>query len=73
MTILTSMPADQYYFLNNTIFIKAEHPEAPELIKKCPTVPAVNGPALELFLEVLHGKVTAEAKVELLKQAVQAL
>ncbi len=67
------MPADQYYFLNDTVFIRAEHPDAAELIKKCPTVPAVNGAALELLLEVLHGKVTAEAKVELLKQAIQAL
>jgi hypothetical protein len=36
-------------------------------------VPAVNRTALELISELIHEKVTAEAKVGLLKKAIQNL
>jgi hypothetical protein len=70
---LTSSPFDQYYLLDDTIFVMADHPAAAETIRKCPQLPAVNGVALELICELMHGKATAEAKVELLKKAIEAL
>lgn len=71
--VIHSPGADRYYFLNNTVFIRADHPEAAELIERCPQLPAVNTTALELILKLTHRTATAEAKIELLKDAIKAL
>jgi hypothetical protein len=69
--VLTNMHG--YYFALNTVFILADHPDAAEKMKLCPNVPAVNQAALDLICELTQSKVTAEAKVMLLKKAIEAL
>jgi hypothetical protein len=70
---VSSWNDDRYFYLIDRVYINAESAMAPELITKCPQVPAVNRTALELISELIHEKVTAEAKVGLLKKAIQNL
>lgn len=62
-----------FYLFYPTIYINAEHPLAAEEIKKAPHVPAVNQTALDLINELTQSKATAEAKVMLLKKAIESL
>lgn len=64
-----------YYFFNptETVFIIADGPDAQELMKKAPHVPAVNQVALDLIFELIQSKATAEGKVALLKKAIESL
>jgi hypothetical protein len=73
MAIFSKSSDRPFYFLYDRLFIMADHPAAAETIKQCPQVPAVNRIALELICELIQGKATAEAKVELLKKAIEAL
>ena len=74
MTIkLATMEAFYYFAPTETVFILADHPDGPAKMKECPDVPAVNKIALELFTELIQSKATAEAKVALLKKAIEAL
>ena len=71
--LVTSWDDDRYFYLVDTIYINAESAVAPELMKISPQVPAVNRTALELISSLIHDKATAEAKVDLLKKAIQSL
>jgi hypothetical protein len=62
-----------YYFLVDTIYINTDHPKAAETSARCPQLPVVNGNALKLITELMQSKATAEAKVKLLKLAVNEL
>lgn len=68
-------PQEGFYLFGPTaqIFILADHPGAAENIKRFPDVPAVNKQALEMFFELTQARTTAEAKLELLKAAIQKL
>jgi hypothetical protein len=71
VTILTGPSC--FYFAFDRMYIIADHPDAPEQMKQCPDMPAVNQVALELITEMTHAKATAEGKVALLKKAIEAL
>jgi hypothetical protein len=73
LKLVSSWADDRYYYLIDRVYINAESAMAPELVTKCPQVPAVNRTALELISKLIHDKATAEAKVDLLKKAIQSL
>jgi hypothetical protein len=62
-----------FYLAFNTMFIMADHPKAAETMERCPEVPVVNQVALDLICELTQSKATAEAKVMLLKKAIESL
>jgi hypothetical protein len=74
MSSIVSYPKESgYYFALGRIFILADHPNAAELVAKCPDCPVVNQKALDLITELTQSKATAEAKVLLLKKAIESL
>jgi hypothetical protein len=77
MSVTLTYPTKQtgYYLFNplKTIFIIADGPDAQELMKRAPHIPAVNQVALDLIFELVQGKATAEGKVALLKKAIESL
>lgn len=62
-----------WYWLADMLWIDIDAPGASERIRQSPTVPVANQATLELFSELFSKKATAEAKLELLKKAIQIL
>jgi hypothetical protein len=73
MSVTTYPELSAYYYAFNRIFILADNPNAAEQMAKCPDCPVVNKVALDLICELTQSKATAEAKVMLLKKAIEAL
>lgn len=73
MAVILNKEDKRFYFFVDRIYIDLEQPNAAETIKSCPNTPAVNATALKLIGDLIQDKTTAEAKVDLLKLAIEWL
>lgn len=73
MTVMQQRRKGGFYFAFDRIWILANDPYAAEKMQQCPDVPTVNKVALDMIGDLMQAKATAEAKLDLLKKAIESL